>query len=106
MPHRALTLGQAAAVLLFGCGKHTTSQSFAGLVQVSAGSPFPSGCGGPAGPNGVGYLDAEVEPQLAINPANPQNLIAVWQQDRGSNGATRGLLTATALHTGESVTPP
>jgi hypothetical protein len=97
-------LGQAAAILLGGCGKHTASQSFAGLVQVSAGSPFPSGCGGPAGPNGVGYLDAEVEPQLAINPANPQNLIAVWQQDRWSNGGSRGIVSAASFDAGHSWT--
>lgn len=95
----------ALAVFLFGCGKHTTTTpSFVGLVQVSAGSPFPSGCGGPAGPNGVLYLDAEVEPQIAINPANPQNLIAVWQQDRWSNGGARGIVSAASFDAGHSWT--
>ena len=34
------------------------------------------------------------EPWVDVNPANPQNLIAVWQQDRWSDGGARGLVTA------------
>ena len=36
-------------------------------------------------------MHAEVEPYLAVNPANANNLIGVWQQDRMNNGAARGL---------------
>jgi hypothetical protein len=35
-----------------------------------------------------------VEPWVDANPTDPNNLIAVWQQDRWSNGGARGLLTA------------
>jgi hypothetical protein len=39
------------------------------------------------------YPNAEVEPYIAVNPANTNNLIAVWQQDRWSNGSSQGLAT-------------
>ncbi|MBZ5794610.1 glycoside hydrolase [Burkholderia contaminans] len=56
-------------------------------VLVSGPSPY-AACtiGGP----GTVYVNAEVEPWLAVNPANPQNMIGVWQQDRWSNGGAHG----------------
>ncbi|MFP3505990.1 sialidase family protein [Burkholderia sp. SIMBA_062] len=58
-------------------------------VVVSGPSPF-AACtiGGP----GTNYVNAEVEPWLSVNPANPTNMIAVWQQDRWSNGGAHGLV--------------
>jgi hypothetical protein len=73
-----------------GAGVFTRSP----LQVVSVASPF-AGCdisGLAAG--GTNFLNAEVEPWVDANPANPMNLIAVWQQDRWSNGGARGLLTA------------
>jgi hypothetical protein len=43
---------------------------------------------------GTNFLNAEVEPWVEVNPTDPSNVIAVWQQDRWSNGGARGLLTA------------
>lgn len=64
------------------------------VVLVSDGPPFgePGGfadcaVGGP----GFNYPSAEVEPYVAVNPANTANLIGVWQQDRWSNGGGHGL---------------
>lgn len=37
------------------------------------------------------YDDAEVEPQVAVNPANPDEIIGVAQQDRWPDGGARGL---------------
>src|SRR4051794_7812688 len=49
------------------------------LQGVSSRSPFPAdGCGVPGARN----PDTEAEPALAVNPKDPRNLIAVWQQDR------------------------
>jgi hypothetical protein len=64
------------------------------LQVVSGPSPF-AGCdiSGLAA-DGVNFLNAEEEPWVDANPTNPDNLIAVWQQDRWSNGGARGLLTA------------
>ena len=58
----------------------------------TSGSPLAPGCDGvPA--TGTVFENSEVEPMLAINPVDPDNLIGVWQQDRWSNGGARGLLT-------------
>ncbi len=65
--------------------------SVAPPVLVSGPSPFTSGCNG-APQNGTNYMNAEVEPQVAVNPANPGNIIGVWQQDRWSSGGSNGLL--------------
>jgi hypothetical protein len=61
-------------------------------VLASAASPFAAGCS--SGQIGTLYLNAEVEPYLAVNPTNPANRIGVWQQDRWSNGGSQGLMTA------------
>jgi len=47
----------------------------------------------------MNYVNAEVEPWLAINPRNASNLIGVWQQDRFRFGGARGLVTG-ASHDG------
>ena len=54
--------------------------------------------------SGTVYLNAEVEPWLAVNPLNSRNLVAVWQQDRFSNGGANGLVTAVSLDAGLSWT--
>jgi hypothetical protein len=41
---------------------------------------------------GISYLHAEVEPWIAVNPMDPLNVVALWQQDRWSNGGARGLV--------------
>ena len=63
------------------------------LVRVSGPSPF-AGC--TDGGDGVGILspNAEVEPRVAVNPANPLNIVGVFQQDRWSDGGAHGLVTA------------
>jgi hypothetical protein len=59
------------------------------LVQVSGESPFRDGCDR-AGQTGINYPNTEVEPWVEVNPKNPLNLIGAWQQDRWSNGGSRG----------------
>lgn len=63
------------------------------VVTVSGPSPF-ANC--TAGGPGTNYTNAEVEPWIAVNPANPDNIIAVWQQDRWADGGARGLLAASS----------
>ena len=63
------------------------------LALVSGPSPF-AGCTVGGGPGSVIYTNAEVEPFVAVNPTNPQNMIGVYQQDRWSDGGARGLTTA------------
>jgi hypothetical protein len=72
-------------------------------VKVSAATPFASNCGGnPDG--GVSYREAEAEPHLAVDPGNPNHLVASWQQDRWSNGGSRGLMSATSFDGGATWT--
>jgi len=54
--------------------------------------------------NGTGrnYTRSEVEPDGAVNPANPSNIIAVFQQDRWSNGGAHGLAAAVSMNGGSS----
>jgi len=71
--------------------------------RVSAASPFVAGCDGAAAA-GTLYANAEVEPSLAINPVNPQNIVAAWQQDRWSSGGARGIVTAASMDGGKTWT--
>ncbi|SAL88711.1 BNR/Asp-box repeat-containing protein [Caballeronia arvi] len=75
-----------------------TSTAWAASL-VSGASPFAS-CtiGGP----GTNYVNAEVEPWLAVNPAVPGNLIGVWQQDRWSNGGAHGLVAGYSFNAGKT----
>lgn len=57
-------------------------------------SPFAPGCGGPgeSAPGSVLYQNAEVETHVAVNPTNPNNVVAYWQQDRWNDGGAHGNL--------------
>ncbi|MEO5701393.1 MAG: sialidase family protein [Casimicrobiaceae bacterium] len=73
------------------------------LAVASATTSFAPGCDAtPA--SGVLYLGGEVEPYLAVHPANPRHLVGVWQQDRWSNGGARGVATGISLDGGRSWT--
>ena len=69
----------------------------AGQVARSA-TTFQASCG--RNEAGTLYLNAEAEPHLAVNPARSENLVAVWQQDRWSNGAARGIGMAVSQDAG------
>src|SRR5262245_35586136 len=75
------------------------------LVLVSGpGSPF-AGCtaddvSGQEQLGGANVPASEVEPTLAVNPTNRDNVVGVWQQDRWSNGGARGLVAAVSLDGG------
>lgn len=73
------------------------------LYLASAASPFGIGCEGEA-QAGTNYVNAEVEPYLAIHPADPQRMVGVWQQDRWSNGSSRGVMSATTIDGGQTWT--
>lgn len=69
--------------------------------RVSAASPFESGCDGVAA-SGTVYANAEVEPSFVINPSDPSNIVAAWQQDRWINGGARGIVAATSRDGGKT----
>lgn len=72
-------------------------------VRVSGASPFTANCG-LAGQTGTNYRDSEVEPWVDVNPADSDNLIGAWQQDRWSNGASRGNVVGTSSDGGQTWT--
>lgn len=68
-------------------------------------APFVSACNGQvSGGSGILYSGAEVEPSLARNPADPNHMIASWQQDRWSNGASQGVAGAVTFDGGKTWT--
>lgn len=73
------------------------------LAQLSKTSTLVAGCDGVA-PNGTLYLDTAAEPSFVVNPANPMNLIAGWQQNRWSNGGAQGLNLAASFDGGTTWT--
>lgn len=79
------------------CAAYTSQAA----TLVSGPSPF-AGCTIGDGTGGTNYLNAEVEPYLAINPANPANFIGVWQQDRWSDGGARGLVAGASFDGGKT----
>jgi hypothetical protein len=48
------------------------------------------------------FKDTEVEPLVAVNPTNPDNVIGVFQEDRWSDGGAHGLLAAVSFSGGKS----
>src|SRR2546421_12931662 len=54
-------------------------------VLVSGPSPY-ANCTIGGGAGATNYVNAEVEPYVAVNPATAGNVIGVWQQDRWSDG--------------------
>jgi hypothetical protein len=72
-------------------------------IRASASSPFAAGCDG-LPPNGILYVNAEVEPMIAINPRDPNNIVGVWQQDRWSNGGAPAMLTGASFDGGRTWT--
>ena len=95
-----LTLGAMA----LPAGAHPLTIS--SPTNISIPSPFPPGCGGATEGNIPGanfnFPDSEVEPWLAISPTNPNDVAAMWQQDRWSDGGAHGLVAAVSHNGGES----
>ncbi len=90
-----------AAALASGMMLAASSSVLAqGLVLVSATNPY-ADCTVGAG-TGRNYVDAEVEPQLAIDPANSNHLVGAWQQDRWSNGGAHGLVAGFSFDGGRT----
>ena len=87
---RWITAGVTAVAVIAVAG---IALAAAGPVDVSGLSPFAScTAGGP----GTNFVNSEVEPFVAVNPANPSNIVGVFQQDRWSNGGAHGLVASTS----------
>ena len=96
-----------AAALAAVCALTATADSgdgsdHEGLARVSAATPFSADCNGPAFAVSAAYVNAEVEPYVAVNPAKLNNLIAVYQQDRFPDDGANGVLAATSFDGGKT----
>jgi hypothetical protein len=101
--HARVTTLAAAAFLALATAVGISASNFLTiglLVQVSGTSPFAAGCD--PGQTGVNYLNSEVEPWIDVNPALAGNLVGTWQQDRWSDGGSRGLMAAASFDGGGS----
>jgi hypothetical protein len=105
---RLLLAGCALAALLVLAVPGAAAPPTVGPLSLASGpSPY-AACTSldPGSPPGTNYLNAEVEPFVAVNPANPTNVIGVFQQDRWSNGGSRGLATVVSSNGGATWTEP
>jgi hypothetical protein len=69
------------------------------LEVISGPSPFTAGCPG-ARFDDTHIAGAEIEPFVTVNPANPRNIVATWQQDLGF--AARSDLIGTSRDSGKT----
>lgn len=51
---------------------------------------------------GTNFANSEVEPWVDVNPTDSNNLVAAWQQDRWSNGGSRGNVVGRSTNGGAS----
>jgi hypothetical protein len=89
----------AAAIAAVGLAAVGVALAVTGPFTIS-GNPSPVGtCAAPAA-GGTAFNNTEVEPFVAANPHTAGNLIAVWQQDRWSNGGAHALMAARSTNGG------
>jgi hypothetical protein len=104
---RHLVQGLCVAVVLLIPQVAWASSFAAGQsVQVSGASPFSEHCGLATRDPATShlYLNSEVEPWIDVNPANGSNIVGSWQQDRWSDGGSRGLVAGVSKDDGNSWT--
>ena len=94
-----------ALALATAVGVGAASFTLGPLVQVSGASPL-AGCTADqvAEQSGTAYLNSEVEPWVDVNPTNTSNVVGIWQQDRWSNGGSRGLVVGASTNGGATWT--
>ena len=84
-------------VLLCGALSLPAANAQVALERLSGPSPF-ARCDVSAFTfseyGGVNYLNAEVEPFIAVDHHHPENVVAIWQQDRYNYSGSRGNVTA------------
>jgi hypothetical protein len=72
-------------------------------VYLSGLTPWPN-TSDLAGQTGTNHLNSAVEPSIATDPNNPLHMVTVWQQDRWSDGGSRGIMAAVTTDGGATWT--
>jgi hypothetical protein len=103
----ALSLAAIPMAMPAGAGPYVTA-----AVYQASGTPSPPADGdspfascdisGLTGPGETNYLNAEVSPQVAVNPTDPSNIIGVYWQDPWSRGSGRGAVAAVSHDGGQT----
>jgi hypothetical protein len=73
----------------------------AGSPVTASATVSPLSVCAPSGP-GTNYPNTEVEPWLAQNPVNPNNVVGTFQQDRYTGGGSKGSTAAVSTDGGAS----
>src|SRR6476646_10244186 len=88
-----LSRGAAAFALAFAVTGACGAAELGRLEKITGADPFASCTADNAsGQAGVNYPATGIEPWIAVDPREPDRLVAGWQQDRWSNGGSRGLM--------------
>ncbi len=87
-----LRVGAAALSVTLALAAPSGAAELGPLEKVTGADPF-LGCtaDNSSGQAGVNYPGTGIEPWITVDPRNPRRLVAGWQQDRWSNGGSRGL---------------
>lgn len=93
-----------ARPLLFAATLLLTAQPALSGAPTPLSGPSPFAKCNVKGEKGRNYLDAVVEPWVDANLADPAKLVAAWQQDRWSNGGSRGIVSAHSSDGGQTWT--
>jgi hypothetical protein len=98
-PHRLRTV---VGIVLAGT---TLAAVSAGAASFTATPPVESSALNPLAacpPDGAGinFPSAEVEPFVGVNPTNANNIVQVYQQDRYSNGGSKGTVASVSTNAG------
>jgi len=92
-----------ATLPLMGMGVAAAAAYTPGAVVPASPSVSPlAGCTITDTGPGSKFLNTELEPSLAINPRNSNNVVGSWQQDRWSSGAAAGSGFGVSLDGGET----
>lgn len=90
-----------AGLLLAASALPAAAVELGPLTKVSGGDPFTGCTADQVGEQpGTPYPNTEIEPWIAANPAHPSNVLAGWQQDRWSDGGSRGLIAGLSRNGG------
>ena len=98
----ASALSVLALSLVVGGSAGAAPFSFGTDVLVSGPSTLTACPFGASGDFASAYDNTEVEPQIAVNPTNPSEIVGVSQQDRWPDGGARGLTSWRSTNGGSS----
>lgn len=99
--HEKYLVTAVVALLALAPTAHADTTSTA--TSISGPSPFPAGCDH-KDPVGANYPNAEVQPDIAVDPRNPAHMVGAWQTDRWSGVCGHGLVTAATFDGGRTWT--